>query len=79
MDAWVLLRDVEHEGKRSNALYVLKSRGMSHSRIMREFRLTDTGIHLGEIYTKGLDTADRQVAKERAQGDFVARGYGGTT
>jgi circadian clock protein KaiC len=78
MDAWVLLRDVEHEGKRSCALYVLKSRGMSHSKIMREFQLTDKGIHLGEIYTRALDTADRHVAKERAQGDFVARGYGGT-
>jgi circadian clock protein KaiC len=78
MDAWVLLRDVEHGGNRSNALYVLKARGMSHSKVMREFRLTDDGIHLGEIYTRALDMADRQVAKERAQGDFAARGYGGT-
>jgi len=47
MDAWLLLRDVEHEGSRSCALYVLKSRGMAHSHEMRDFILTDKGIQLG--------------------------------
>ena len=60
MDSWLLLRDVEHEGIRSSAFYVLKSRGMRHSRVMREFRLTDNGIRLGEMYIKGLDAKDRQ-------------------
>jgi circadian clock protein KaiC len=51
MDTWLLLRDVEREGQRSGALYVLKSRGMLHSREMREFKLTDEGISLGDIYS----------------------------
>jgi circadian clock protein KaiC len=76
MDAWLLLRDVEHAGNRSSALFVLKSRGMFHSRVMREFRLTSTGIHLGEIYTKGL--ADRQAPNEREEGEFGRFGHGGT-
>ena len=47
MDSWLLLRDVEDEGRRSYALYVLKSRGMAHSHEMREFLLTDDGIRPG--------------------------------
>ena len=47
MDTWLLLRDVEDEGRRSYALYVLKSRGMAHSHEMREFMLTDNGIRPG--------------------------------
>ena len=36
MDAWLLLRDVEHDARRSCAMYVLKSRGMAHSHEMRD-------------------------------------------
>jgi circadian clock protein KaiC len=65
MDSWLLLRDVEHKGRRSCALYVLKSRGMAHSHEMREFLLTDDGIHLGGIYTDKLDSADKQATAKR--------------
>ncbi len=54
MDAWLLLRDVEHEGSRSCTLYVLKSRGMAHSHEMRQFILTDEGIVLGANYLREL-------------------------
>jgi circadian clock protein KaiC len=54
MDTWLQLRDLEHDGCRSYALYVIKSRGMAHSHEMRQFILTDDGIKLGEIYTKRL-------------------------
>ncbi|PSH03401.1 MAG: KaiC 1 [Acidobacteria bacterium] len=59
MDVWLLLRDVEDEGRRSSALYVLKSRGMAHSREMRDFILTDRGIRLGDNYIKGLNSTNR--------------------
>jgi circadian clock protein KaiC len=52
MDTWILLRDLEHEGQRSYGVYVLKSRGMSHSHELRAFRLTDNGIQIGDVYTK---------------------------
>jgi circadian clock protein KaiC len=47
IDTWLLLRDTERGGERGLVLYVLKSRGMAHSKQVREFRLTDDGIELG--------------------------------
>jgi circadian clock protein KaiC len=59
MDTWILLRDLEHEGRRSFGIYVLKSRGMSHSHELRQFVLRDSGIHLGEIYTQSATSPHR--------------------
>jgi circadian clock protein KaiC len=51
MDTWVLLRNVETlSGERNRLLYVLKSRGMAHSNQVREFVLSDRGIHLTDVY-----------------------------
>jgi circadian clock protein KaiC len=63
MDSWLLLRDVEHDGRRSKALFILKSRGMAHSNEIREFALTNHGIRVGGIYTK---TLSRPAGKSRA-------------
>jgi circadian clock protein KaiC len=60
MDTWLLLRDLEHQGHRSYGIYVLKSRGMSHSHELREFKLSDNGIHIGEVYTKRIALADEK-------------------
>jgi circadian clock protein KaiC len=48
IDTWLLVRDVEVNGERIRGLYLLKSRGMSHSNRIREFKLTDHGIELAE-------------------------------
>ena len=37
MDTWISLRDIEANGERNRVLYLLKSRGMSHSNQMREY------------------------------------------
>lgn len=50
IDTWLLLRDTEHDGERSGVLYVLKSRGMSHSKKVRAFELTDRGIRISDAY-----------------------------
>ena len=50
MDTWLLLRDEESSGERNRLLFVLKSRGMKHSHQVREFRLTDTGVKLVDVY-----------------------------
>ena len=47
-DTWLLLRDVERDGERSGTLRILKSRGMWHSRQVREFHLTGQGIVIAE-------------------------------
>ncbi len=48
IDTWLLLTDQERAGERVSTLYVLKSRGMPHSKQIRGFRLTDHGIELPE-------------------------------
>ena len=50
IDTWLLLRDIEQDGERNRAVYVLKSRGMSHSNQVREFLLTDHGVELIDVY-----------------------------
>jgi circadian clock protein KaiC len=71
IDTWLLLRDVELNGERNRALYILKSRGMAHSNQVREFILTNTGIELRDVYVgaEGVLTGSsrlQQEAKERA-------------
>ena len=46
IDTWLFLHDIEQEGERSGVVYVLKSRGMAHSKQVRGIRLTDDGIQL---------------------------------
>ncbi len=72
MDSWLLLRNLECNGERNRGLYVLKSRGMAHSKQIREFILTDHGVELVDVYIgpSGLLTGSARVAqeaKERAE------------
>ena len=46
IDSWILLRNIETDGERRRGLYILKSRGMSHSNQVHEFLLTDRGVEL---------------------------------
>ena len=50
IDTWLLLRDIEQGGERNRAMYVMKSRGMSHSNQVREFLLTGHGVELIDVY-----------------------------
>ncbi len=50
IDTWLLLRNVETKGERNRAIYILKSRGMSHSNQVREFLMTDQGVDLVDVY-----------------------------
>ena len=49
VDAWLLVRTVEYYGERNRALFIMKSRGMSHSKQVREFLITDKGIELVDV------------------------------
>jgi len=62
---------VEASGERNRVLYVLKSRGMKHSNQMREYLLTDHGIHLIEPYVgaHGVLTGSARLAQEAAERD----------
>ncbi len=72
IDTWLLLRDIEVGGERNKGLYVLKSRGMVHSNQIREFRLTDHGIELLDVYVGpgGVLTGSARLSQE-AQDDAV--------
>lgn len=50
VDTWLLLRDYEINGERNKLMYVLKSRGTSHSNQVREFIITSQGIRLRDVY-----------------------------
>jgi circadian clock protein KaiC len=66
IDTWLLLRDIEIGGERNRGLYVLKSRGMAHSNQIREFKLTDHGIDLLDVYvgSEGVLTGSARLSQE---------------
>jgi circadian clock protein KaiC len=49
MDTWIVLRDSKPNGRPRRELYVLKSRGMAHSREPRELLVSKRGLELGNI------------------------------
>jgi circadian clock protein KaiC len=63
VDTWILVRGIESDGERNRGLYILKSRGMAHSNQVREFRLTDQGIELINVYL-GTDEVLFGAARE---------------
>jgi circadian clock protein KaiC len=76
VDTWLFMRDIELDGERNRALYVLKSRGMAHSNQLREFLLTPRGIDLLDVYVgpEGVLTGSSRLSQEaREQAKVVAR------
>ena len=49
MDTWIVLRDSKPNGRSRRELYVLKSRGMAHSREPRELIVSKRGLELGIV------------------------------
>jgi circadian clock protein KaiC len=66
VDSWLFTRDIELDGERNRALYVLKSRGMAHSNQLREFLLTERGIDLLDVYVgpEGVLTGSSRLSQE---------------
>jgi len=66
MDTWIGLHDIEASGERNRGLYVLKSRGMSHSNQIREYLLTDDGVKLIDAYVgpSGVLTGSARMTRE---------------
>ena len=66
MDTWILLREMENylrdvsgdTPERQRAIHILKSRGMSHSRKMEPFEISDHGIHMLKV-KMDANTADQ--------------------
>jgi circadian clock protein KaiC len=66
VDAWLLVRDIESNGERNRGLYVMKSRGMKHSKQVREFVITDEGLNLVDVYLspEGVLTGSAREAQQ---------------
>ncbi len=78
VDTWILVSEIESDGERNHGLYILKSRGMAHSNQVREFRLTDQGIELIDVYlgTEGmLVGAAREARMIRDEAEAREREY----
>jgi circadian clock protein KaiC len=66
MDTWIVLRDSKPNGRPRRELYVLKSRGMAHSRDPRELIVSDRGMELGKVlrdHTLGTPVAGSSGVK----------------
>lgn len=76
MDAWILLLNRETNGEFNRELYLLKARGIAHSNQVREFVMSDAGIHLVEPYLGehgALTGSARRAEEARARRDEVRR------
>jgi len=82
IDTWIEVRDLEVAGERNRALYLLKSRGMSHSNQVRELIISNTGVSLADVYygpdgvligSAKLAETRRRAREERESAGDVAR------
>ena len=75
MDTWILLRNIETNGERNRALFVLKSRGMEHSNQVREFILSSQGLELADVYlgTEGVLMGSARAAQEAREREESSR------
>lgn len=66
VDCWIMIKDIENNGERNRGLYIMKSRGMKHSNQIREFVITDDGLHLIDVYLgpDGILTGSAREAQE---------------
>jgi circadian clock protein KaiC len=52
VDTWIMVQDAEIEAERKRTCTIMKSRGMGHSRMVKYFNITSSGIELREIPEK---------------------------
>jgi circadian clock protein KaiC len=72
IDTWIQVRDIEIAAERTRGLFLVKSRGMGHSKQVREFLITSNGIDVLPVTTgaAGVLTGSARVnleAEQRAQ------------
>jgi circadian clock protein KaiC len=67
VDTWIMVEDLELEGERNRSMYVMKSRGMDHSKEVREFIISSSGINLIPIARnkQGILIGSKRVAAEK--------------
>ena len=77
IDTWLEVRDIETSGERNRGLHVLKSRGMAHSKQVREFVMSSNGIDLVDVVIgpDGVLTGSARAARDaREKADAITQG-----
>jgi circadian clock protein KaiC len=65
VDTWMMVQDIEVEEVRKRSLCVMKSRGMVHSHLVRQFNISSKGITLSPIVRSRKE--DSAGSKRRAK------------
>lgn len=52
IDTWLTVRDIETNGERNRGIYIMKSRGMNHSKRVREFVINAKGLDLIDVINR---------------------------
>jgi circadian clock protein KaiC len=66
VDTWIIVRDIETDFERNRGIHVLKSRGMDHSRRVRELVLSNRGLEVLDVYEgpNGVLTGSARLARQ---------------
>ena len=75
VDTWIMVEDIELDGERNRSMYVMKSRGMDHSKEVREFVISTSGINLLPIArnSQGLIIGSKRIAAEKAKVEMAEK------
>ena len=75
VDTWIMVEDLELEGERNRSMYVMKSRGMVHSKEVREFVISSNGINLIPITRNnhGILIGSKRVAAEKQNKEIAGK------
>ena len=78
MDTWLMMSNVASEGERTRALQIVKSRGMPHSNLVREFVFSERGFEIVDVFLdEGRPLTGRRRLGAQAAANAARRGRGG--
>ena len=52
VDTWIMVQDAEFEAERKRTFTIMKSRGMAHSKMVKQFNISNNGISLSPVSQK---------------------------
>jgi circadian clock protein KaiC len=76
MDTWLMLSNLITEGERTRALQIVKSRGMPHSNLVREFAFSEHGLEIVDVFMdEGRPLTGRRRLGAQAVASAALRGH----
>lgn len=65
VDTWIMVQDAEFKTERKRTCTIMKSRGMGHSKMVKQFQISNKGISLSPIpEEESMDRESSKSAKE---------------